>query len=452
MIIAPLFAWVMLVQQQVPQPVRLKVGDIVGVYVATADAAPFTRDIPVVSDGAIYGVGFGKLKVAGLTVDQAQVALRHALKRLFREEDVFLTLAKQRANIVYVVGTNASGPVELSPDGMLLNQVLPQVTHDTDAQRLDVQLIRDGKVMGRASYVRALSGEDPLGKAKLQANDLVSVVPQASVRVWVVGPVKNPGPMILPDGVTVYQAVAAAGGIQTFESSTKIVYRHGPDTTEFPARPDSSGSGPKMFEGDVVTVVAAPPIHVSVTGQVNKPNDFVVDSGTSLLQLISKAEGATGGASLRRVFLFRGGEALQFDYQGLTQGKSIPDPKLQEGDVVYVDENRDSFYVFGHVQKSGNYLMNPAKQPYHVTDALAAAGGLDEKGSMRRVYLYRANPDGKPTITQFNLDEFLANGKLEANPELKPGDALLFSEPKGLTVASLTQAFNAFFILNTIRK
>jgi protein involved in polysaccharide export with SLBB domain len=451
MTIAPLFAWALLMQQQVTQPVRLKTGDVVGVYVATADAPPFTRDMPILSDGAIYGVGFGKLKVAGLTVDQAQSALRVSLKRLFRPEDVFLTLLKQRVSYVYVIGTNAPGPIEINPDGVYLNQVLPPMTKDTDAQRLDVQLIRNGKVLGRGSYVRVLTGQDPLSRTKIESNDLVSVVPQASVRVWVVGPVKNPGAMVLPEGVTIYQAVAAAGGIQTYETSTKIVVRHGPDTSEFPARPDAQTAGPVLTEGDVVTVVAAVPIRVTVTGQVNKPDEFVVESGTSLLQLISKAEGVAGGASLRRVFLFRKGEATQYDFQGLTEGTSIPDPKLQEGDTVYVDENRRSFYVFGHVKKSGRYSMAENKV-YHVTDALSAGEGLDEKGSMRRVYLYRAAPDGKPTITQFNLDEFLTGGKLSANPEIQPGDAILFSEPKGLTFSSLTQAFNAFFILNALRR
>ena len=42
-------------------------------------------------------------------------------------------------------------------------------------------------------------------------------------------------------------------------------------------------------------------------------------------------------------------------------------------------------------------------------------------------------------ITQFNLDEFLKDGKLESNPAIQPGDCLLFGQPKGFTFASASR-------------
>lgn len=452
MMIVPMLAWAAMAQGTAPRPVRLGVGDVVSVYVATADKEPFTRYTTVLSDGAIYGVGFGKLKVAGMTVEQAQAALRVGMRKFFKEDDVFFTLIQQRKSFVYVVGSEASGPVELPTDGgVTLGQLLPPIKNGSDAQRLDVQLVRGGKVVGRTSYLEAASGRSALGRTPILPNDLLSVVPQASVRVWVVGPVKSSGQQILPAGVSIYQAVAAAGGVSSFESTTRLVLRHGPETTEYPARPSSGQAGPALEDGDVVTVVAPEPIHVTVSGQVNKATDLVVDSGTTLLQAISRAEGPSSVAALGRVFVFRNGEALQYDLGGLRSGSRIDDPRLREGDVVYVDENRNGFYVFGHVQKNGRFTMDEGRT-YRVTDALAASGGLDPRGSLRRVYLYRANPDGRPTITQINLDEYLKDGKQAANPELRPGDAVLFSEPKGLTLAALNQAFSAFFVINALRR
>ena len=102
---------------------------------------------------------------------------------------------------------------------------------------MDVQLVRDGKVLGRSSYTKVLAGDDPLSNFRILPNDLVSVVPQETVRIWVVGPVKNPGQQILPAGANIYQAIASAGGLTSLESDSHLALRHGPDVKEFPAIP-----------------------------------------------------------------------------------------------------------------------------------------------------------------------------------------------------------------------
>ncbi len=449
--IAFLMVWAMLQGAQGTHHVYLKPGDVVAVYVATADAPPFSREITVLADGYIYGIGFGKIRVSGVTPEEAQLELRHALKRLFREEDVFLTILKQKAALAYVVGVNSPGPVELPPSPITVRQLLPPAIGAVDAQRLDVQLIREGKILGRSGYSRLLAGDDALGSVNVLPNDLISVVPQETVRVWVVGPVKTPGQVLLPVGSTVYQAVASAGGVQSLESDTRLSLRHGPDTIEIPATPDTVTQAPKVSEGDVITVVAPELIRISVGGKVNKPDQFVVSSGLTLLQAISRASGPLPEGTLSRVFLFRHGEALQYDFTALTQGGHVTDPKLMAEDFVYVDENRRSFFVFGHVARSGRYTMADGRS-YRATDALAAAGGLDERGSMRRVYLYHANPNGTPSLQEFNLDEFLKDGKQSSNPEVLSGDALLFGEPKGLTLGGAFQLLNAYIFLHTVVK
>lgn len=451
MIMAAGVGLALLLNRQAPIPVRLKPGDVLSVFVATADAGQASREMTVLSDGYIYGIGFGRLKVSELTPDDAQKGLRHALAKLYRPDDVFLTILKQRSDLAYVVGANSPGPVELPPTPITLRQILPPVTGLIDSQRLNVELIRGGQILGKSSYSRALEGDDALGNMRILPNDLVSIFPQENVRVWVVGPVKTPGQLVLPAGSTVYQAVASAGGVQSLESDTRLSLRHGPDTTEYPATPDAKVDAPKLMEGDVITVVAPQLIRISVAGKVNKPDQFVLSSGTTVLQAITHASGLLPEASLSRVFLFRNGEVMQYNFTALTQGGSVEDPKLIAGDLVYVDENRKSFFVFGHVAHTGRYLMEDGKA-YRATDALAQAGGLDERGSMRRVFLYHPNPNGKATITQFNLDEYLKDGKQSSNPVIGPGDAMLFSEPKGLTFASAIQALTAYFYVHTVVK
>ena len=449
----------LLAKAQDAPAVRLKVGDTTSIFIDSVEQGPYTganrdtapREIPVLADGCIYGFGFGKIKVVGLTVEEAQARLRQSLSRFYLPQTVFFTIIRQRLDLVYVIGTNAAGPMPLTGTGMTVRQLLPSTTSVNDAQRLEVQLVRGGKVIEKSSYAEVLSGESKLGGTRVMPNDFISVVPQSTARVWVVGPVKNPGAQLLPEGSTLYQAVAAAGGIQVLESETKLALRHGPDVTEYPAVPTSGADAPKLAEGDVVTVLAPQQVRVTVGGMVTKPDEFVVNPGTTALGAISKASGLTPEGSLARVFVFRNGQALQFDLSAVSDAGKVNDPKLQAGDLVYVDENRKFFYVFGHTTKNGKYPIEEGKT-YRATDALAAAGGLDQRGSMRRVVLYHPNPDGKPTITMFNLDEFLKDGKLAANPEVRPGDALLFSEPKGITLAGAAQTINSFLFLNTFAR
>jgi hypothetical protein len=87
---------------------------------------------------------------------------------------------------------------------------------------------------------------------------------------------------------------------------------------------------------------------------------------------------------------------------------------------------------------------------YHLSDALAEAGGLSGKGSFRRVFVAHPGPDGKMLVTQYNLDEFLKDGKGEANPEIVAGDCILFGQPKGITIGSVSQFMSGALLFESL--
>jgi len=75
--------------------------------------------------------------------------------------------------------------------------------------------------------------------------------------------------------------------------------------------------------------------------------------------------------------------------------------------------------VIGAVGRPGMYeLMGPTT----ILQAIAQAGGLTDQ-AMNEIYVYRQNPDGKPTITAISLED-LANGKQDLDIELKPKDVI----------------------------
>jgi protein involved in polysaccharide export with SLBB domain len=423
-------------------PLRLKPGDTVTV------TTPYGGDLTVQPDGAVYGRGY-RVVLEGRTLLEAQGLLRNAMREFVPPHDVFVTVRDLKSDVVYVVGLGGGrGPVPLAPD-MTLRQLLASSDLGPDADRVEVQLFRNGQksVGGRASEVL-------LGRLdqRLAPNDVVALSPAPFVRVWVLGQVLQPGETKLPLGTDVYRAIASAGGFRsngaewdtTQADDVRVTVRRGPQVFDFPLRPTG---GPEFVlePGDTVSVMAMEATRVTVLGEVASPGEFVLRGSQGALAAIAAAGGPNEEGTLAAVSVLRKGELYRID---------ATDPgrrefELRSGDLVYVGRNERAFTVLGQVQKPGKYLFKDGER-LRVTDALAAAGGLASKGTFRRVCLARAGADGKVTVTEFHLDDFLKFGKQEANPEVLPGDTLLFGQPKGVTLSGAMQVISGGILLDSL--
>src|ERR1022692_4639162 len=129
--------------EEVP-PLKLQAGDVIRIYTTTrlaegsgisvqpattsqldtadgfsrpsssAGNDPYTGEFLVQTDGAVYGIGFGRLVVAGHTLSETQRLVRTGMHRLIRESEVFVTLGLQREQHVFIVGGGAgSGTMRL---------------------------------------------------------------------------------------------------------------------------------------------------------------------------------------------------------------------------------------------------------------------------------------------------------------------------------------------------
>ena len=66
------------------------------------------------------------------------------------------------------------------------------------------------------------------------------------------------------------------------------------------------------------------------------------------------------------------------------------------------------------------------------------------------MYVQHPVPNGKPVVTQYNLDEYLKDGKQAANPTIYPGDAILFSNAKTPGLALATEVLSSLLVINTL--
>ncbi|MEX2242761.1 MAG: SLBB domain-containing protein [Fimbriimonadaceae bacterium] len=438
-----LAAVVLPVQDGARPALRLKSGDVVLV------TTPYGGEFTVQSDGAVYGRGF-RAVLDGRTVEEAQKEMRRAMRTFVPEGDVFLSLKSVRQEVVYVVGLGGGrGPVPLTP-GLTLRQLLASSELDGDADRLDVQVYRDGSRVASLNAASLLSGCS--NDVELNANDIVALSPAPFVRVWVVGQVRSPGEVKVPVGSDVYKAVAAAGGfiagadaLATQPDEVIVSLRRGPDHFDLPLQ--QNGGEPLMLEaGDTISVSVPETRRVSVLGEVRNPGEYVLRGSTDLMSAIAAAGGPGALGSAKSVLVFRKGSHYQ-----VSAMPGAPKFSLEQSDVVFVQRNESAYTVLGEVKGTGKFLFKDGEKVF-VTDALAAAGGLAERGTMRRVYLARPQADGTVAVMRFHLDEFIKDGDPESNPEVLPGDTLLFGQPKGVTLSNVVQAISAALLIQTLTK
>lgn len=431
-------------------------GDEIGVQVA--GYAEFSGPALVLGDGTVTGIGYQHVKVAGMTLAQASEAIKAALAKRIKNPYVAVVMIHPIGQFVYVIGTTGlPGPHPYFP-GMTLRQLVSEISLPDLPSRLDVELSSHEGKLTRIDLDALLQTNDELGRKELAPNDVLIILPKARLRVWVDGIVNHPGETRIEQGETVYQAIDDAGGIRgdAFTPApvsysideVHVVVQRGKDRYTFPARP-TPGTQPFQLEAnDIVSVTTPKTVRVVLAGYVNTPGETMVREGATVLQAVSQGHGVTGDGTLTNVTVFRGTDAFSVnaDFHGTAKPSTF---EVKEGDVLFVQENKRRVYVLGKVNSPGGFLVKDGEQ-MTATKALALAHGISNEGTLRRVYLIHPDKDGKFTKTEFNLDEFLKDGKASSNPIMEPGDILLFGTPKGVTFGDIAQIISSAYLLKVL--
>jgi polysaccharide biosynthesis/export protein len=149
---------------------------------------------------------------------------------------------------------------------------------------------------------------------------------------------------------------------------------------------------------------------VYVTGQVRSPGKVPMNGPTiTLIEALALAGSPTTDASNQiTVKHQKGGHLVTVNRKELELGKEGFDILLEDGDVVNVPQAQ-RFYISGMVRNAGYYVLDPGMT---VEQAIALAGGLNERGSDRRIVATRV-VNGK-----------LTEVKLELSDKVQPNDVI----------------------------
>jgi len=143
----------------------------------------------------------------------------------------------------------------------------------------------------------------------------------------------------------------------------------------------------------------------SVLGLVNKPGRYPIEkAGLKLSDLIAMAGGvATGGSEIVTLVGTRDGKAFrqEVDLPSLFNASSkTEDPVIANGDIVYVDRV-PTFYIYGEVLRGGQLRL---ERGMTVRQALAAGGGVTQRGTQKGMKLHRRDASGKVEILDASLE------------------------------------------------
>jgi polysaccharide biosynthesis/export protein len=172
---------------------------------------------------------------------------------------------------------------------------------------------------------------------------------------------------------------------------------------------------------------------IYVLGEVRTPGKYSIDSEVTLLELLANAGSLTATAGdtiiIRRQKdprapvtgpanpdLDTGIEIMRISYNDLREGKLRSNIVLQDGDTLFVPE-AERFYINGYVRTPGSYVLKPGLT---VQQAISLAGGLTERGTMRRLKILRKNKDGR----EVEIDA-KANDPVRANDTIKVAPRLI---------------------------
>ena len=180
-------------------------------------------------------------------------------------------------------------------------------------------------------------------------------------------------------------------------------------------------------------------VELSVTGAVVKPGVVHFKRNTvTLLDALALANGLSKEAGTRAEVSWppRGDQPPRqekVDLAPLLTNGLAPDVPLERGCSIVVPE-ADPFYVSGFVNKPGSF---PYRRPITVSQAVALAGGMDDRrASASEVYIKRAR-DG--STLQVDLDEVTDSDAVD--PVLEPRDRV--EVRRTLAWAIFTETVNA---------
>jgi protein involved in polysaccharide export with SLBB domain len=261
----------------VPVPADYVIGPGDELYIRAWGQVEIDYRAIVDRDGTIYVPKVGSIGVVGVRYANLEERVRSAVRRVFKNFELIVTLGQLRAIQVFVVGhVRQPGSYTVSALSTLVNALFASGGPSEQGSMRRVQLKRGSQLVTEFDVYDLLLKGDKSRDAQLLPGDVI-FVPPVGPRAAIAGSVNVPAIYELNGGLTLAGALEMAGGLTPAASGEmvtveRIVERKARIVREL--RLDESGLRQVLSDGDLVTVYTlSPRIENAVTlrGNVAQP-------------------------------------------------------------------------------------------------------------------------------------------------------------------------------------
>ena len=237
---------------------RVGTGDVLDIRFMNSANSGRSTLFTVVAGGIIdLPLAGGSMTVAGLTTEEIQNRIRTELKRRAFDQnaEVSVGIRQYNSHTVLVTGLVASpGDRVLRREEVPLYVILAESQLRNDAA--SVVIMRSG------SAIPSLSLSDPIAlNTTVTSGDVITIVGRAQEFYYIAGRINFPGQKNFQSGMTLVQAILAAGGTARQNDDRVDLSREGAEgrlmTTRFSLKEIKAGKvgDPKLQAGDRIEVL-----------------------------------------------------------------------------------------------------------------------------------------------------------------------------------------------------
>ena len=315
------------------------------------------------------------------------------------------------------------------------------------SQRLTRVVDREGRINLPEAGPILVSGKT-LGEVQLAVQQVlrtefrdvsadVSLARLRTVRIYVVGDVKEPGAYDISSLSTPLNAIYAAGGVTERGSLRELKHFRGKSLVQQVDAYDLLLHGVQtnlkhLENGDTLIVPPLGP-EVTVDGMVRRPANYELNGEKNLADVVELAGGIlpTGTLShieVQRVEAHKKRTMLSFEVSPTDSTEAIS-VKLKEFQILDGDEvhifpiapyNQDAIFLQGHVIRPGRYSYSSGMK---LTDLVSSYKDLLPEPAGNYAEIIRINqPDNHPTVESFDLAAALDHP--ETAPKLQALDTV----------------------------
>ena len=389
-----------------PQNYRLGPGD--AVFVDVWGASQQSYQSTVSPDGTIHIEGFGPITVSGMTVKEANAAVKRQLGAKYSSSQIRLTVGQTKTIMVNVMGEVAMpGTYTLSAFATVFHALyMAGGTNEIGTLR-NIKVYRSNKLISTVDIYDYILNGKLSGNVRLADNDVIVVGPYESL-VNVTGKVKRPMFYEMKHNESMTTLLNYAGGFKgdAYKKAVKLFRKSGERYSVYNVD-EFNMSSFKLNDEDSVhvdSVLSRYANMVEVKGAVFRPGMYQIDGDASTISaLIRQADGVTedaiaSHAVMHRLKSDRTLEVISVDIEGILNGR-VPDIALKSEDVLYVPSTKEqtdlqTITIHGEVVYPGTYRYAENET---LADFILQAGGLTEAASLMKVDVARRFIDAKAT-------------------------------------------------------